>query len=949
MNAELADRLPVGDRTGAPRVLVTRAAEQAGPLVAALRETGLVVHAIPTIAFEPVEAGGSLDETAANLDRYDWVVVTSANGARAIVDAIARAGSDRTATRWAAVGTATATALVERGIAPDFVPASASGDAMADELPVVPGERVLLARGDLADGRLPDRLRERGATVDEVVAYRTREAPADSRQRLSEVISAGPLDAIVFTSGSTVRGLLALLTPQERRVALRSPAWCIGPSTAAVARESGFGRVNESPGRPRRPSPRRSSTRCFRRIQATQSSATETTPTVTIPRARSRPATRLTSAARASRIRGVPMTVEARARDPDARSGSSTPASSPHLGSAGPRSRDADPPPPARGPAVRPARPSSSGPRSRRFPGVSRLSPDEAVDEARALAALGVGGIILFGLPASKDSIGTGAWIEDGIVQETLRRIRDADLDLVLMADTCLCEYTDHGHCGPVDADGSVRNDDAIASLADTAASQARAGADVVAPSAMMDGQVAAIRAALDADGHVDTRDPRVRGEDRVGLLRPLPRGGRLGARVRRPSRLSDGSCEQARGDARDGDRPRRRGRHAPRQAGDALARHPRRRRASEFDVPIGAYQVSGEYAQIEAAARLGWIDRRRTHLEAATSIVRAGATFVITYAAADLATWLREGERLMYRPTDRLPEPAPTPRRRLRRRGRCRDGGDRGYARPSATPAVTATRPPGRPDPPSRGPLPGRRQQPGPRVPLRRAVPPLVLDAGDGPRVRDANGRWYIDYIGAWGPAILGHAHPARRRCRSDALPSMGLRSGATSPREVELGEAIRAADAVDGEDALHLVGNRSRDERDPPGPRRDRPRPRPEVRRRLSRPLGRPAGRGRARGSRRSRCREAPACRRTSPRRRSSSRTTTSPRSETAFERHRRRDRRGDRRTGRRQRRRHPARTRLSRGSAVDHGDSAMFLDRMLRYPDLHAGRIGFSRFVR
>ena len=247
LNAELADRLPVGDRTGAPRVLVTRAAEQAGPLVAALRETGLVVHAIPTIAFEPVEAGGSLDETAANLDRYDWVVVTSANGARAIGDAIARAGSDRTTTRWAAVGTATATALVERGITPDFVPASADGDAMAGELPVVPGERALLARGDLADGRLPDRLRARGATVDEVVAYRTREAPADSRQRLSEVISAGPLDAIVFTSGSTVRGLLALLTPQERRVALRSPAWCIGPSTAAVARESGFGRVNESP------------------------------------------------------------------------------------------------------------------------------------------------------------------------------------------------------------------------------------------------------------------------------------------------------------------------------------------------------------------------------------------------------------------------------------------------------------------------------------------------------------------------------------------------------------------------------------------------------------------------------------------------------------------------------------------------------------------------------
>jgi porphobilinogen synthase len=121
--------------------------------------------------------------------------------------------------------------------------------------------------------------------------------------------------------------------------------------------------------------------------------------------------------------------------------------------------------------------------------------------EARRLAALGVGGVILFGLPADKDAVGTGAWIDDGIVQETLRRLRDADLDLVLVADTCLCEYTDHGHCGPVDREGAVDNDASIALLATTAVSQARAGADIVAPSAMMDGQVAAIRAGLDAAG----------------------------------------------------------------------------------------------------------------------------------------------------------------------------------------------------------------------------------------------------------------------------------------------------------------------------------------------------------------------------------------------------------------------------------------------------------------
>ena len=133
------------------------------------------------------------------------------------------------------------------------------------------------------------------------------------------------------------------------------------------------------------------------------------------------------------------------------------------------------------------------------LPGQSRVSPDEAVRDAERLAALGVGGVLLFGLPEEKDAVGSGAWIEEGIVQQALRRLRDASLPLVLMADTCLCEYTSHGHCGPVVADGEVDNDAALASLAQTAVSQAAAGAEIVAPSAMMDGQVAAIRTTLDA------------------------------------------------------------------------------------------------------------------------------------------------------------------------------------------------------------------------------------------------------------------------------------------------------------------------------------------------------------------------------------------------------------------------------------------------------------------
>jgi porphobilinogen synthase len=276
------------------------------------------------------------------------------------------------------------------------------------------------------------------------------------------------------------------------------------------------------------------------------------------------------------------------------------------------------------------------------MPGVSRLSPDEALLEARRLAALGVGGVILFGLPEAKDPVGTGAWIADGIVQETLRRMRDADLDLVLVADTCLCEYTDHGHCGPLLPDGRVDNDAAIARLAETAVSQARAGADVVAPSAMMDGQVAAIRAGLDAEGLTDAAI--------------LAYAAKTASAFYGPFRDAADSAP-AFGDRRGYQMDPANGREAMlemeldvAEGADMLLVKPAlpsldilAAARARFDLPIGAYQVSGEYASIEAAAERGWIDRRRVHLEAVTSILRAGAGFVITYAAADIAAWLSE------------------------------------------------------------------------------------------------------------------------------------------------------------------------------------------------------------------------------------------------------------------------------------------------------------------
>ncbi len=276
------------------------------------------------------------------------------------------------------------------------------------------------------------------------------------------------------------------------------------------------------------------------------------------------------------------------------------------------------------------------------MPGVARLSPDVAADEAARLAERGVGGVILFGLPEAKDGIGSSASAEDGIVQEALRRIRALELSLVTIADTCLCEYTDHGHCGPLAADGSVDNDAALVRLAETAVSQARAGADIVAPSAMMDGQVAAIRAALDAAGF-----------EQIAIM---AYAAKHASAFYGPFREAADSAP-AFGDRRGYQMDPANGREAVREmaldvaeGADILLVKPAlpaldliAAARARFDLPIAAYQVSGEYAMLVAAAERGWLDGRRAMTEAVTAIVRAGAGIVITYAAADLANWLRE------------------------------------------------------------------------------------------------------------------------------------------------------------------------------------------------------------------------------------------------------------------------------------------------------------------
>ncbi len=279
------------------------------------------------------------------------------------------------------------------------------------------------------------------------------------------------------------------------------------------------------------------------------------------------------------------------------------------------------------------------------LPGQSRVSPDEAVRDAERLAALGVGGILLFGLPAEKDEAGSGAWIADGVVQQALRRISAAELPLALIADTCLCEYTTHGHCGPLRTDGSVDNDRALAVISTVAVAQAAAGADVVAPSAMMDGQVAAIRSALDGAGLTDAAIMAYAAKAASAFYGPF--------RDAADSAPAFGDRRGYQMDPANGRAARRELALDAAEGADILLVKPAlpqldivaaARRA--HDLPVAAYQVSGEYAMLAAAAERGWLEWRPAMHEALVGIARAGADILITYAAAEVAGWIREERR---------------------------------------------------------------------------------------------------------------------------------------------------------------------------------------------------------------------------------------------------------------------------------------------------------------
>jgi len=276
------------------------------------------------------------------------------------------------------------------------------------------------------------------------------------------------------------------------------------------------------------------------------------------------------------------------------------------------------------------------------MPGVHHLSVDQALDrEAERVRSLGLGGLILFGIPAAKDEKGSENFADDGIVQRALRRLRERQPDLLLLTDVCCCEYTSHGHCGVLRGD-SVDNDATLEILGRVAVTHARAGADIVAPSGMMDGMVGAIREALDQAGFSDRAILSYAVKYASAFYGPFreaadstPAFGDRRQYQMDPANLREGLLEAALDEAEGADLLMVK----PALAYLDVVRAVRER----TELPLVAYNVSGEYAMVKAAARLGWIDERRVVLEALTGMRRAGADAIITYHAKDAAAWLAE------------------------------------------------------------------------------------------------------------------------------------------------------------------------------------------------------------------------------------------------------------------------------------------------------------------
>jgi porphobilinogen synthase len=277
------------------------------------------------------------------------------------------------------------------------------------------------------------------------------------------------------------------------------------------------------------------------------------------------------------------------------------------------------------------------------MPGNFQMSVDHLVKEVQKAKDLGIPAVLLFGIPEKKDEVASGAFMKDGIVQQAVRRIKDKVPDVVVITDVCLCEYTSHGHCGMIEKD-EVDNDASLEVIAETAVSHAKSGADMVAPSAMMDGQVGAIRDALDETGFENLPIMAYSAKYASCFYGPF--------REAAESAPQFGDRKAYQMDPANGDEAIREIGLDVEEGADIIMVKPAlpyldiiRRAREEFDLPIAAYNVSGEFAMIKAAAKLGWMDGEKAMMETLTSIKRAGADIIITYFATEAAKILRNGK----------------------------------------------------------------------------------------------------------------------------------------------------------------------------------------------------------------------------------------------------------------------------------------------------------------
>ncbi len=562
-------------------VVLTRFPADDVPLADRLARAGVRTIQLSCLRIEPLVAPATMGDALGMLGPEDRLVFTS----RAGVDA-ARLALPATEVRApvAAVGPATARACADWGLAA-WTPSVANGAALGRELPLGSGE-VVLVRGERADRAIVAELARRGATIGELVAYRTvadvqGDVGAARRALLARAsCSPAPRPPTRSPRRSATRSFrLRGSSPSDRR----PPHMSLGAS-----------RRHRVSRRPRR------STRSSTRWRCPMSSYTAERISTSFRRHRRlrlRAATR--RLVRETRLDPgslvLPVFVDATAAAP-------VPITS--------------------------------------LPGHWRWPVDRVAELAGRAVDARLGGLILFGIPDEKDDAGHAAADPLGPVPRALRLLRERFPELVLVADVCLCEYTTHGHCGLIGQGGAIDNDASLAPLADAAVAYAKAGADLVAPSDMLDGRVAVIRAALDGAGLAETAILSYAAKMASAFYGPFrdaagsaPAFGDRASHQMDPANGREALAEMASDIAEGADLL------MVKPAGpnlDVLARA-----RARFDVPLAAYQVSGEYAALHAAADRGWLDLRRAALESLTGIARAGADVIVTYFALEAATWL--------------------------------------------------------------------------------------------------------------------------------------------------------------------------------------------------------------------------------------------------------------------------------------------------------------------